>query len=52
MSLRFQVARYAIRKQGIKQLEITFCSTFSLFPMKVARGQAHSSQRESQASSP
>ena len=37
MSLRFQVARYAISKQGIKQLEITFGSIFSLFPMKVAK---------------
>ena len=38
-------------KQGIKQLEISFGSIFSLFPMKVARGQAHSSQGKSQASS-
>ena len=27
-----QVAKYAISKQGIKQLEITFRSIFSLFP--------------------
>ena len=51
MTLRFQVAKYAISKQGIKQLEITVRSIFSLFPMKVARGQAHSSQGKSQASS-
>ena len=51
MLLRFQVARYTIGKQGIKQLEITFGSIFSLFPTKVTRGHAHSSHRKSQAPS-
>ena len=51
MLLRFQVAKYAISKQGIKQLETYLWFSFLFVFYESSQGQAHSSQRKSQASS-